>query len=162
MEIIIGRESGKEQPRLSILADGQNLIMGEPGSVPKSVSRSHCRIDKGNDGKMAITLIAETNQLFVNGVEYKAKAISKDDFIELGIDAWNPCQYTNNPDLMFEKYAGKISKKKFDLIVSNPPYIESEVIPTLQVEVKDHEPILALDGGEDGLNFYRIIAKNCQ
>lgn len=59
---------------------------------------------------------------------------------------------------MFEKYAGKISKKKFDLIVSNPPYIESEVIPTLQVEVKDHEPILALDGGEDGLKFYRVIA----
>lgn len=48
-------------------------------------------------------------------------------------------------------------KKQFDLIVSNPPYIPSEVIETLQIEVKDHEPRMALDGGTSGLDFYRII-----
>ena len=46
----------------------------------------------------------------------------------------------------------------YDLILSNPPYIRSEVIPTLMPEVRDHEPVLALDGMEDGLYFYRIIA----
>jgi release factor-specific protein-(glutamine-N5) methyltransferase len=48
--------------------------------------------------------------------------------------------------------------KRFDLIVCNPPYIESAVIDTLATEVKDHEPRIALDGGPDGLAYYRIIA----
>ena len=46
---------------------------------------------------------------------------------------------------------------RFDMIVSNPPYIRSSVIPTLTPEVKDHEPHMALDGHADGLYFYRRI-----
>jgi len=46
---------------------------------------------------------------------------------------------------------------KFDRIVSNPPYIKSDVIDTLMPEVREHEPMLALDGREDGLYFYRRI-----
>lgn len=45
---------------------------------------------------------------------------------------------------------------RFDVIVSNPPYIPSGVIPTLSPQVR-HEPLLALDGSKDGLRFYRII-----
>lgn len=47
----------------------------------------------------------------------------------------------------------------FDIIVSNPPYIRSDVIDTLMPEVKDHEPLMALDGKKDGLFFYREILK---
>jgi len=49
--------------------------------------------------------------------------------------------------------------KELDFIVSNPPYIRSSVCETLMPEVRDHEPRLALDGDEDGLKFYRILAK---
>jgi release factor glutamine methyltransferase len=45
----------------------------------------------------------------------------------------------------------------FDLMVSNPPYIASKVIPTLDEEVREHDPKLALDGGPDGLEPYRIL-----
>lgn len=55
---------------------------------------------------------------------------------------------------VFENVAGK-----FDFIVSNPPYIETEVVKGLEKEVVDNEPILALDGGEDGLDFYREIVE---
>ncbi|MBR2548124.1 MAG: peptide chain release factor N(5)-glutamine methyltransferase [Eubacterium sp.] len=47
----------------------------------------------------------------------------------------------------------------FDLIVCNPPYIRSDVILTLDEEVRGHEPVLALDGGSDGLDVYRRIAE---
>ena len=56
---------------------------------------------------------------------------------------------------MFEGVKGE----KYDIIVSNPPYIPSADIQKLEKKVKDFEPMLALDGGTDGLNFYRIIAK---
>lgn len=55
---------------------------------------------------------------------------------------------------LFDKVEGT-----FDIIVSNPPYIRSDVIETLMPEVKDHEPMNALDGTEDGLYFYREIVR---
>lgn len=56
---------------------------------------------------------------------------------------------------LFEDVEGK-----FEIIVSNPPYIESEIIGTLMPEVRLHEPVMALDGGEDGLDFYRQIVRD--
>lgn len=51
-------------------------------------------------------------------------------------------------------------RPRFDIIVSNPPYIPSQDIESLQVEVKNHDPILALDGGIDGMDAYNKIVKN--
>ncbi len=53
----------------------------------------------------------------------------------------------------------KLGKRKFDIIVSNPPYIKTQEIPCLMEEVRNYEPLMALDGEEDGLKFYKKITE---
>ena len=65
----------------------------------------------------------------------------------------------NTVKLVHSDLFSAIPKEKFDIIVSNPPYIASSVIPTLMEEVREHEPMQALDGMEDGLFFYRKIVE---
>lgn len=79
-------------------------------------------------------------------VSEEALAVANLNREQLGIDA----KFIKSN--LFENVEGK-----FDIIVSNPPYIESKVVETLMEEVKDYEPHLALDGGADGLDFYREI-----
>ncbi len=78
----------------------------------------------------------------------KALRIAKQNRKNLGLEETATLLQSN----LFENISGM-----YDIIVSNPPYIASEVITTLSEEVKDHEPMMALDGGTDGLDFYRMI-----
>ena len=83
IDVIIGRESGTETPRLCVKMGEKTFFFGKPGSVPKTVSRSHCRLlTDGN--KMTISNVSDQNSLYVNGMEYKSKSISKTDLVELG------------------------------------------------------------------------------
>lgn len=68
-----------------------------------------------------------------------------------------------NLDINFfesDMFSSLTYENKYDIIVCNPPYIQSDVVDTLESEVKDFEPRLALDGDIDGMKFYRIIAEN--
>ena len=62
--------------------------------------------------------------------------------------------------LKSDMFSSLTCESKYDIIVSNPPYIQSDVVDTLESEVKDFEPRLALDGDVDGMKFYKIIAEN--
>lgn len=66
------------------------------------------------------------------------------------------------PTFVLSDLFNDITEKDFDIIVSNPPYIRSDVIKTLMPEVRDYDPMLALDGGADGLVFYKRIASDAR
>ena len=81
-------------------------------------------------------------------ISEKALAVAGQNAKDLGISA----QFIQSD--LFESIEGR-----FEYIVSNPPYIRKDMILTLMEEVRDHEPLIALDGGEDGLDFYRKITR---
>jgi len=89
MDIIIGREAGVPTPRLCLKIGNSAKYIGAPGSVPKTVSRNHCRLEIMDDGKMRISNVSDQNSLFVNGTEYKTKLIAKDDLVQLGAERFN-------------------------------------------------------------------------
>ena len=102
-------------------------------------------------GCVIISLVVLGKELTGVGVDIsdEALAVAKDNGARLAGDR---VEFIHSD--LFGSVAGK-----YNCIVSNPPYIPSQVIEELEPEVKDHEPRLALDGTEDGLLFYRKITE---
>lgn len=100
-------------------------------------------------GCIAIALSKELN------VEVDAVDVS-----EKALETASENAKINNAQVIFKKsdMFDSLDGEKYDIIVSNPPYIKSKDVEGLEREVKDFEPITALDGGEDGYDFYRIIS----
>lgn len=90
-----------------------------------------------------------------NAVDITAADISKD---ALKVARTNAKALKSKVKFVASDMFAKI-KGKYNVIVCNPPYIETDTINTLDASVKDYEPKTALDGGADGLNFYRILAE---
>lgn len=102
-------------------------------------------------GAIAVSLAhyIKGSNLTAIDISDKALAVAKSN-----ADKNNVCVNFKKSDILTDPIDGV-----FDLIVSNPPYIRSAVIPTLAPDVKNFEPHLALSGGDDGLMFYRAITK---
>ena len=86
--------------------------------------------------------------------------VAASDYSEAALSVARDNARTNGTDITFihsDMFAA--IDETFDVIVSNPPYIPSRDIEGLQQEVKDYDPMTALDGGTDGLDFYRVIAE---
>ena len=99
-------------------------------------------------GCILLSLLRYSNDCEGTGCDISEKAlkVAEENAKELSLNA----SFVQSN--LFENVSGK-----YEFIVSNPPYIPTGVIPTLMEEVRDHEPVSALDGREDGLYFYRKI-----
>lgn len=99
---------------------------------------------------LSIAKLADGAQVTLTDVSCDALEVARLNAKKLGVED----KVTFVRSDLFEAVDGS-----FDLIVSNPPYVRSDVIPGLDTEVKDHEPMLALDGGADGLDIYMKIVE---
>lgn len=118
------------------------------------LSAPHCLDLCCGSGAIALSLVHEHAEAFVTGSDLSQSAIA--------VSASNAQKWALEERVewlcgdLFKTVAGR----QFHLISSNPPYIRQADIATLEPEVRDHEPHLALDGGEDGLAFYRQICNS--
>ena len=103
-------------------------------------------------GAIVLSILAERPAARGLGVDVseEALAVARDNAAHLGL--------AGRMTLLRGDWTESLPDDAFDLVVSNPPYIASEVIETLEPEVRDHEPRLALEGGPDGLMHYRRLA----
>ncbi|MEO1324097.1 MAG: HemK/PrmC family methyltransferase [Pseudomonadota bacterium] len=102
-------------------------------------------------------LLAEILHRFENA---RGFAIERDEkALSLAAENFETLGLSDRTEMFKGSWAEWQSWAKCDLIVSNPPYIRCDVIPTLQTEVRDYDPMAALDGGVDGLDAYREITE---
>ena len=104
-------------------------------------------------GCLALALLANAPRAEADATDISADALQ--------VARQNAARLQVLPRIQFhlgDGFAAVPADRRFDLIVSNPPYIPTAEIETLEPEVRDHEPRGALDGGSDGLDFYRRIA----
>jgi release factor glutamine methyltransferase len=123
-----------------VLAEARNRF-------PPNVSI--CDLGTGS-GAIAIALLTELPEAHATATDISEEALS--------IAMLNAERHGVRSRMMFRRAAfGEALEGPFDIVVSNPPYIRSDVIATLAREVRDHDPRAALDGGPDGLAAYRAI-----
>jgi release factor glutamine methyltransferase len=100
-------------------------------------------------GCIAIILASNLSETEIYGVDLSLEAVLT--------ARQNAKQHNVNVTFLEGSLFEPVKELSFNIIVSNPPYIPSKEINSLQPEVKDYEPKTALDGGADGLEFYRLI-----
>jgi release factor glutamine methyltransferase len=103
-------------------------------------------------GAILLAILAERPGAKGLGVDVseEALAVARENAANLDLD--NRCA------LLRGDWTAGLGDKTFELVVANPPYIPTADIETLEPEVRDHEPRVALDGGPDGLDAYRLLA----
>jgi release factor glutamine methyltransferase len=138
--------------------DTETLVEAALARVKSVTARKGgCRIlDLGTGtGAIALALLSEVAGAVATGVDVSedALATAARNAGELGLSG----RFTLLKSDWFSRVSGQ-----YDVIVSNPPYISTNDMATLQAEVREYDPLRALDGGEDGLLAYRLIAEGAK
>lgn len=118
-----------------------------------SPSETFSVIDLGvGSGAILLALLAERPAARGVGTDVSSEAIAvaRENAANLGLDS--------RAAFLRTEWAAGLADNGFDLVLSNPPYIPSGDIAGLDPEVRDHDPHVALDGGADGLDAYRVLA----
>ena len=139
------------RPETELLVEQALLILSEnPFNRPPFV----LEIGTGS-GAVAIALAKEAKDIFMvaSDISRDALRLAKENAASSGF--LHQLKFVNGN--LFDPFRLLREREPFDLILSNPPYIPFPEIEGLDKEVRDYEPIIALDGGEDGLTFYRDI-----
>ena len=112
-----------------------------------------CEVGIGS-GCIAVSILAEIETAEASGfdISKKALAVTKKNAAELGV--------SDRLSLCVSDIFEKAGDRRFDIIVSNPPYIPESSISDLQVEVRDFDPIIALTDGKDGLSIIRRLIED--
>lgn len=120
-------------------------------SAAEKVSKPFKVLDIGTgSGAISVTLAKEITQAFITATDISETALAVARENAQGIGVGDRIQF-----LQGDLFTPIPNGTTFDLIVTNPPYIPCDQFPSLMPEVRDFEPRVALDGGEEGLNFYR-------
>jgi release factor glutamine methyltransferase len=148
----------KVDPRVLIPRPETELLIEQSLPILSEISlkRNPSVLEIGTgSGAIAIALAKELKNVFLIATDISGDALilAKENAKSAGVQ--DRIEFVNG-DLFGPFYPSR-GRAPFDLILSNPPYIIRRRIHTLAKEVKDHEPRVALDGGEDGLAFYRRI-----
>lgn len=148
MPLSLNRATLVPRPDTEILVD---LVL--PWVKKRCAETGSCTIlDLGTgSGAIALALINEVKSATAIGVDIS------DDAIRAARANAEALDLADRFETVRSNWFSKISGT-YDLIVSNPPYITQAELAELEIEVRDHDPMLALDGGVDGLNAYGIIA----
>jgi release factor glutamine methyltransferase len=139
------------RPETELLVEQTLLTLSE---TPFKSSPFILEIGTGS-GAVAISLAKEVKDIFIVATDISRDALrlAKENAASSGL--LQKLQFVNGN--LFDPFRLFREREPFDLILSNPPYIPFPKIEGLAKELKDYEPIIALDGGEDGLAFYRNI-----
>lgn len=156
-EIAVNRHALVPRPETELLAElGWQFLSGraDPPAGRDALQRVPASaLDLGTGtGCIAIALAIKCPNVKITATDISAEALAlaKDNAAQNGV--------ADRIEFLQGDGLATLKNVRFDLIISNPPYIPADEIATLQPEVRDFDPRVALDGGADGLDFYRRLA----